>query len=235
MIAGAPSVVVSTGAGMSSENGVRTFRGEDGWWRERNAEDLATILAIRKDPVLVWEWYGERLMAAGDPVPHAGYQALFDLQEKRGALPVITQNVDGLHLKSGMSDVLELHGSLRTASCIDACGAPPVRMHRGLLVNLPPRCRCGAVLRPDVVLFGEPLPKEVLGRAFSLAGKCEVMLVIGTSMAVYPASALPVIAIESGAWVIEVNPEETPLAILPRVITLRGGAGEVLSQILRGA
>jgi NAD-dependent deacetylase len=235
IIADARSLVVFTGAGMSSESGVRTFRGADGWWRERKAEDLATVRAVREDPVLVWEWYGERLMSAGELVPHAGYLALFDLQEKRGVFPVITQNVDGLHGKAGLRDVLELHGSLRTASCIDGCGACPVVMHPGSLGKLPPRCRCGAVLRPDVVLFGESLPPDALARAFRLAGRCDVMLVIGTSLAVYPAGALPVIAIEAGARVIEINPEETPLAMLPRVTTIRGGAGEVLPLILRGA
>jgi NAD-dependent deacetylase len=235
ILADARSMVVFTGAGMSSESGVRTFRGADGWWREKKAEDLATVEAIREDPVLVWEWYGERLLAAGELVPHAGYLALFDLQEKLGGVPVITQNVDGLHGKAGMRDVLELHGNLRTASCIDGCSAPPVVMHPGLLGKLPPRCRCGAVLRPDVVLFGESLPPEVLARAFRLAGRCDVMLVIGTSLAVYPAGALPVIAIEAGARVIEINPEDTPLAMLPRVTTIRGGAGEVLPLILRGA
>jgi len=235
LLADARSVVVSTGAGMSSESGARTFRGADGWWRERKAEDLATIRALREDPGLVWEWYAERLLSAADLVPHAGYRALFDLQETRGGLPVITQNVDGLHGKAGMRDVLELHGSLRTASCIDGCGAPPFETGPELLSVLPPRCRCGAVLRPDVVLFGEPLPQDVLGRAFRLAARCDVMLVIGTSLAVYPASALPVVAIEAGARVIEINPGETPLGMLPRVTTLRGGAGEVLPLLLRGA
>ena len=231
-LAGARRILISTGAGMSSESGVRTFRGEDGLWREWRAEDLATPEALRRDPGFVWEWYRQRLIVTDDLEPHAGYHALVRLQDRLGGLTVVTQNVDGLHQRAGLTDVIELHGSLRTASCIDSCGAPPVPLSPRLIEQVPPLCTCGAVLRPDVVLYGEPLPEESLKRAFGLASDCDGMLVVGTSMVVYPASALPILALDSGARVVEVNPEETPLAMLPGVVCVRSGAGTALPEII---
>ena len=233
MIKAAGSMVVSTGAGMSRESGVRTFRGEEGLWKEYRAEDLASIEGIRKDPALVWEWYRERLKACQELVPHAGYYALVSMQNGKGKLPLITQNVDGLHQKAGIEDVIELHGNLRTASCIDSCGVPSVRMTGDLFEKLPPRCSCGSILRPDVVLFGEQLPEQALSRAFRLADSCDLMMVIGTSMVVYPASSLPLIALRKGAKVIEINPEETPLSSLDGVLSLRCNAGSVLPEIVK--
>jgi len=233
MIAAAGQIVVSTGAGMSSESGVRTFRGADGFWKEHRAEDLASREGIRKDPVLVWEWYRERLKACEELKPHKGYDSLVRIQNEMGILPVITQNVDGLHQKAGIRDVVELHGSLSTASCFEACGASSVRMSKKLFEDLPPRCSCGSILRPDVVLFGEQLPEKALRRAFRLADDCDLMLVIGTSMIVYPASALPLITLRKGAVVIEINPEETPLSSVAGTLSLRGTAGDILPEIVK--
>lgn len=226
-------VAASTGAGMSRESGVRTFRGEEGYWREHRAEDLASIDGIRRDPELVWEWYRERLRATDRLEPHPGYGALAAIQDTIGRLPLMTQNVDGLHQKAGIRDVIELHGSLRTASCLDECGRSPVPMTGELLREIPPRCACGSVLRPDVVLFGENLPEQALKRAFRLAESCDLMLVIGTSMVVYPAASLPLIALRSGARVIEINIEETPLSSLEGTLSLRGTAGHVLPEIAK--
>ncbi len=233
MVEAARSMVVSTGAGMSSESGVRTFRGEDGFWREHRAEDLASIEGIRKNPELVWEWYRERLKACEELEPHAGYYALVTIQSEKGILPLITQNVDGLHQKAGIEDVIELHGNLGSASCIDRCGAPSVEMTEELFEELPPRCSCGSILRPDVVLFGEQLPEEALRRAFHLADSCDLMMVIGTSMVVYPASSLPLIALQRGVKVIEINPEVTPLSSLDGTISLHGTAGSILPEIVK--
>lgn len=233
MIEAAGLMVVSTGAGMSRESGVRTFRGEDGFWKEYRAEDLASLEGIRRNPALVWEWYGERLKACQELEPHAGYYALARLQHGKGIFPLITQNVDGLHQKAGIEDVIELHGNLRTASCIDSCGAPGVQMTADLFEKLPPRCSCGSILRPAIVLFGEQLPEQVLKRAFRLADSCDLMLVIGTSMVVYPASSLPLIALRRGVKVIEINPEETPLSSLDGTLSLRGAAGRVLPKIVK--
>jgi NAD-dependent deacetylase len=233
MIIDAGLTVVSTGAGMSSESGVRTFRGEDGFWKEHRAEDLASLEGIRKNPELVWEWYGKRLKACEELEPHAGYHALARIQDEKGILPVVTQNIDGLLQKAGIRDVIELHGSLRTASCMNECGAPSVSMTEELFKDLPPRCSCGSILRPDVVLFGEQLPQQALKRAFRLAESCDLMLVIGTSMAVYPASSLPLISLRKGAQVIEINPEETPLSSLGGTLSLRGTAGTILPEIVK--
>lgn len=224
--------VVSTGAGMSRESGVRTFRGEEGYWRQYRAEDLASIQGISNDPGLVWEWYRERLRATEELEPHAGYHALADIQEALGRLPLITQNVDGLHQKAGIRDVIELHGNLRTASCLEACGAQPVPMNSELFREMPPRCgECGGILRPDVVLFGENLPEQSLKRAFRLADSCDLMVVVGTSMVVYPAAALPMIALRGGADIVEINTEETSLSRLDGTLSLRGKAGKVLPEI----
>ncbi|MCK4806057.1 MAG: NAD-dependent deacylase [Candidatus Aegiribacteria sp.] len=233
MIKAAGLTVVSTGAGMSKESGVRTFRGEDGFWREHRAEDLASLEGIRRNPKLVWEWYGERLKACQIIEPHAGYYALVRIQNEKGILPLVTQNVDGLHQKAGIRDVIELHGSLRTASCLDCCGAPGVPMTEDLFEELPPRCSCGSILRPDVVLFGEQLPEQALKKAFRLADSCDLMMVIGTSMVVYPASSLPLIALRRGAKVIEINPEETTLSSLDGTLSLHGTAGSILIEIVK--
>ncbi len=224
--------VVSTGAGMSRESGVRTFRGEEGYWRQYRAEDLASIQGIRNDPRLVWEWYRDRLRATEELEPHSGYQALVDIQEALGRLPLITQNVDGLHQKAGIRDVIELHGNLRTASCLEGCGAASVPMNSELFREIPPRCgECGGILRPDVVLFGENLPEQPLKRAFRLADSCDLMVVVGTSMVVYPAAALPMIALRGGADIIEINTEETSLSPLEGTLSLRGEAGKLLPEI----
>jgi len=223
--------VVFTGSGMSSESGIRTFRGEDGHWREHRAEDLATPSALRRNPRLVWEWYRDRLIAGEDVEPHAGYGALTDLQTLKGRLPVITQNVDGLHQMAGHKDVIELHGSLLTASCIDKCGYR-IRLSPGFLDVLPPPCECGSYLRPDVVLFGEPLPSEPFSRACDLAAECDLMLVVGTSMVVYPAAGIPYTALAAGARVIEVNPEDTEFTGTQGVLSLKGIAGAVLPELI---
>ena len=233
MIEAAGLMVVSTGAGMSKESGVRTFRGEDGFWREHRAEDLASLEGIRKNPELVWEWYRERLKACQELEPHAGYYALVKIQNEKEIFPLITQNVDGLHQKAGIRDVIELHGNLRTASCIDDCGAPSTRLSEELFKKLPPRCSCGSILRPDVVFFGEQLPEQALRKAFHLADSCDLMVVIGTSMVVYPASSLPVIALRRGVNVIEINPEETPLSFLDGTLSLHGTAGSILPEIVK--
>lgn len=234
MLASSKAPVISTGAGMSSESGVRTFRGEDGYWREHRAEDLASPEGLRKDPELVWEWYGERLKAYEDIQPHAGYHALVQLQEQLGKLPVVTQNVDGLLQKAGLTDVTELHGNLKTASCMNKCGAPAIPITEELFENLPPHCSCGSILRPDVVLFGELLPEQALRRAFSLAEACDLILVVGTSMLVYPASSLPLIVLRRGMPVIEINPEETPLTSLAGVTSIHGAAGKILPLLVEG-
>ncbi len=231
LIAESSRPVVFTGSGMSKESGIRTFRGDDGYWKQYRAEDLATPGALRRDPALVWEWYRDRLVAGEEVEPHSGYDALTHLQNVKGSMPVITQNVDGLHQKAGHHDVIELHGTLRTASCMDGCGKR-VELSPEILKELPPACVCGSWLRPDVVLFGEPLPYEPYTRALTLAEACDIMLVIGTSMVVYPAAGIPYAAISTGARIIEINPKRTDFTGTPGVITLESAAGAVLPGLI---
>jgi NAD-dependent deacetylase len=234
ILAGCRRPVAFTGAGMSRESGIRTFRGKDGYWRQYRAEDLASLQAVRTDPDTVWEWYAERLLHNAEVKPHPGYFALVDIESSVGSLPVITQNVDGLHSRAGSEEVVELHGSLRTASCLEEPGRSfPITPE--MLEDLPPRCPCGAVLRPDVVLFGEPLPAQAVDRAVDLARSCDLMLVVGTSMVVYPAAALPYRSLRDGASVVEINTAPTPLTDEPGVLSLRGPAGEVLPELYRVA
>lgn len=232
LLSNAVSPVVCTGAGMSADSGVRTFRGEDGYWKEHRAEDLATPHALQANPKIVWEWYKERLLHYDTIEPHAGFYALKRLQKMLGNLPVITQNVDSLHQKAGLSDVIELHGSLRTVSCLNKCGAPAQPLTEELVNEIPPYCTCGAVLRPDVILFTEAMPRNEIDKAFTLAEKCDCMLVVGTSMLVTPAANIPIFALRSGAGVIEINPEKTQLSDYPGVIFLEGKAVEVLPALI---
>jgi NAD-dependent deacetylase len=225
--------LVFTGAGMSSESGMTTFRGRDGLWNNRSATELSSVDGFMANPGMVWEWYGQRFHAREGVVPHRGYHALVELQERKGRLPVVTQNVDGLHQTAGLTEVYELHGSMRTVSCLSGCGYA-TDFHEELLRKPPPLCPvCGSVLRPDVVLFGEQLPETVVKEAFRLAGDwADVVLVVGTSMLVWPAAGIPWEALQAGVEVVELNPEPTSLSKSPGVIWIPGRAAEVLPGLL---
>ncbi len=227
----ASRVVVLTGAGVSAESGVPTFRGPEGLWQAFRPEDLATAEAFERDPKLVWQWYAWRRETIAPLAPNAGHRALAALEARVPGFLLATQNVDGLHARAGSRNVVELHGSLWRVRCTSCRVARDDR--RVPLPDLPPRCACGALLRPDVVWFGEPLPDGALAAAFGGAKEAELVLVVGTSALVYPAAALPQIARSAGAYVVEVNPEATPLTPLVDV-SLRGRAAEVL-PVLVGA
>jgi len=226
------NIVVFTGAGMSSESGMRTFRGDEGLWREYSPEQLSSLAGIRENPKLVWEWYKMRFVAGDGIKPHIGYEALSLLQRKKKTLPVITQNVDGLHKMAGQTDVIEIHGSMRSASCINECGYS-TELSSDMFQVLPPLCKkCQATLRPDIILFGEQLPEVAISRVFDLAESCDLMIVIGTSVRVWPAAGIPFAALESGADVIEINPVETALTLEKRTINFKEKAGEVLPSLV---
>ncbi len=220
--------VIFTGAGMSRESGMRTFRGEDGLWKKYSPEKLSSISGLKADPEAVWNWYRMRLMTAKGVVPHAGYRALTHLQSVKGHLPVITQNVDGLHRLAGQTDVLEIHGSMRTASCMDKCGFSTELTSEIQKNSLPVCPDCGAILRPDIVLFGEALPAEIISRSYELAENCDLLIVIGTSVQVWPAAGIPFAALENRATIIEINPVQTELPHSDNVISIRRKAGEIL-------
>jgi NAD-dependent deacetylase len=226
ILAGAHRVAVLTGAGISAESGVPTFRGAEGLWRTYRAESLATPEAFGRDPALVWEWYDWRRGLIAPVEPNPGHTVLAGWQDLFESLDIITQNVDGLHGRAGSRSVVELHGSIWKVRCtregtVEERRATP-------LPRIPPVCpSCGGLLRPHVVWFGEALDPAVLDRAISLTAACRAMLVIGTSAVVQPAASLPLTAARAGAKVIEINVEPTPLTSLADVF-LPGKAGEIL-------
>jgi NAD-dependent deacetylase len=206
-------VVVLTGAGISAESGVPTFRGTDGLWRNFRPEDLATPEAFARDPKLVWEWYAWRREVVAGCDPNAAHRVLVDMEEQLGRenFTLVTQNVDGLHDAAGSRNVLRLHGSLWSTRCTREGTRYPDR--RVPLEEIPPRCPdCGALLRPDVVWFGEALDGDVLEVAIHASQRAKTMIVIGTSAIVQPAASLPLLAKRNGARLIEINPDETPLS-----------------------
>jgi NAD-dependent deacetylase len=225
----ARSVAVLTGAGISAESGVPTFRGPGGLWRQYRPEELATPEAFRRDPRLVWEWYDWRRQRIGQARPNAGHEALVRLERSKPLFWLITQNVDGLHERAGSRRVIKLHGDIWLVRCV-ACGREQ-RDERVPLPELPPRCACGGLLRPGVVWFGEALPPGAWEAAEQAVREAEVLLVVGTSAVVYPAAGLIPLAQACGARVIEVNPEETPMSARLDC-SLRGPAGVILPALI---
>jgi len=201
-------IVVVTGAGISQESGIPTFRGKDGLWRNYDAMKLATIDAFYDNPKLVWEWYNERRKNIFQAQPNQGHKAIAEL-EKYAQVTVLTQNIDGLHQKAGSSKVLELHGSIITIKC-SVCDYKEEILTE--ISNLPPLCKCGNILRPDVVWFGEILPQNVWKNAIVFASQCDLMIVVGTSLVVSPANTLPIYAKQNNSFLIEINPENTDMS-----------------------
>jgi len=229
VLSGATRLAVLTGAGISAESGVPTFRGEGGFWKGRSAMDLATPQAFKRDPEDVWEFYRFRITGLADVQPNAGHRALADLERRCERFWLITQNVDGLHRAAGSRNVIELHGSLKRVRC-RACS------YHCPSVDLPgqpvPVCpRCGDILRPDVVWFGESLPGPALAETEKAIGECQVMLVVGTSGVVEPAASFARWARSRGARVLEVNLESTPISEVAHV-SLFGPAGVVLPRLV---
>jgi len=225
----ARSVAVLTGAGVSAESGVPTFRGNGGLWKQYRAEDLATPGAFARDPKLVWEWYDWRRGLIAQAQPNAGHRALVDLENRVSSFTLITQNVDGLHELAGSRNVLEIHGSIWNVRCT-SCERERID-RRTQLPEIPPKCECGALLRPGVVWFGEGLPARVWQDAETAARTAEVFLLIGTSAVVYPAAGLAQIAKASGARVVEINIAETVLSDSIDEF-LQGPSGELLPQLI---
>lgn len=225
----ATRVAVLTGAGVSADSGVPTFRGPGGLWHNFRPEDLATPEAFERDPQLVWEWYDWRRQKIASAEPNAGHIALVELEEIVPDLTLITQNVDGLHEAAGSKHVIELHGCIWRVRC-PAEGT--VAENRQVpLSEIPPHCRCGSLVRPDIVWFGESVPGDAIAAACCAAEAAEVMLVVGTSALVYPAAALPLLTSQRDGAIIEVNPEPTMLSELTH-LGLRGKGAEVLPQLV---
>lgn len=240
-IGAARTVVVFSGAGVSAESGVPTFRGEQGLWRSYRAEDLATPAAFRRDPRLVWEWYAWRRGLVAACAPNAAHQAIAEAQLMRSGVHVVTQNVDGLHERAlrarggvpGLErSILALHGSIAHSRC-STCSYRELDEHPvdASALDRLPRCpRCGALLRPDVVWFGERLDARTLDHSFDLAAGADVCLVVGTSGLVEPAASVPRITAGAGGRVLVLGPEETALdGLADRV--LRGRATELVPAL----
>jgi NAD-dependent deacetylase len=218
-----------TGAGISAESGIPTFRGSGGLWQGHRAEDLATPHAFASDPQLVWEFYNDRRRNLLDCHPNPGHYALAELERRTPQWTLVTQNVDGLHARAGSSNILELHGNIWTVHCTE-CAQQFDRTDEMLPDD--PRCPlCPGRLRPGVVWFGESLPEATLASAIEAAQSCDVLVVAGTSGVVQPAAGLADVACQHGATVIEINPEDTPLTALA-THCVRGPAGRVLPAIL---
>ena len=232
LITAGRDVAVLTGAGMSAESGVPTFRGQGGFWENESFEELATPRGFARDPDKIWRWYDARRQGVAGCAPNAGHRALAGYEARHPGLRVITQNIDGLHQAAGSREVVELHGALFRVRCTRE---GTVREDRRVpLPEIPPRCSCGALLRPDIVWFGEPLPVQAVEAAYGAARRALLFLVIGTSAVVYPAAGLPAVASEAGARVVEINPE--PTAISDQVDeVLRGPAAVILPELLGAA
>jgi NAD-dependent deacetylase len=230
-IASAEGVLVLTGAGISAESGVPTFRGPEGLWRRFRPEELATAEAFERDPKLVWEWYAWRRERIAPLRPNAAHDALAVLEARTAGFLLATQNVDGLHGIAGSRQLAEIHGSLWRVRCV-ACGERR-EDRRVPIPELPPRCACGGLLRPDVVWFGEALPAGEIERAMLAGRAADVVLVIGTSSLVYPAAAIAPIARSAGAFLVEVNPEETPLTPLAHA-SFRAKAAQIVPRLVEG-
>ena len=232
---GARRVVVLTGAGISAESGMPTFRGGGGseiWtWRGRPVTELSSAELIATDPKLVWEWFDYRRGILRDLVPNAGHYSLAEWERRFESFTLVTQNIDDLHRAAGSLNVLELHGNIWRARCLRCASTFEAR--ETPLEQNPPLCfACGSAARPDVVLFGEMVPEATFERAEGAAQSADLFFVIGTSAVVYPAAALPIVAKQAGARVIEINPEMTDISIFSDA-TLLGKAGDMLPQFIK--
>lgn len=232
LIRQAHSAACLTGAGVSAESGIATFRdAQSGLWSKFDPQQLASQKGFAADPALVWGWYMDRLHAVEAALPNPGHRALAQLEALVPAFTLITQNIDDLHERAGSRQVLHIHGRINHFRC-NYC-----RYDHALQVgerhnSLPPQCTvCGDRVRPDVVWFGESMPRRIWDQAWQAAERCDLMLVVGTSGVVYPAAQLPFLAKERGATVIDVNPECNPISEMADLF-LQGAGGEVLPRLI---
>lgn len=227
IIKNSKKIVFVTGAGISQESGIPTFRGKDGLWRNYDAMKLATIDAFYDNPKLVWEWYNERRSNIFSAEPNAGHKAIAEL-EKFTEVIVLTQNIDGLHQRAGSSNVLELHGSIVRIKCTVCDYNAEISDN---ILDVPPKCKCGCILRPDVVWFGETLPQDVWQQAISHSNDCDVMIIVGTSLVVSPANTLPIYAKQNNATLIEINPDETVMSS-DMDISIKDTSAKILPELI---
>jgi NAD-dependent deacetylase len=225
------SIVFFTGAGISAESGIPTFRGKEGIWNKLKPEELASFDAFLKNPELVWEWYNHRKKIIHESKPNAGHIAIAEMQSALRGFPevaVITQNIDNFHRRAGSKTVYELHGNIERNYCIK-CQTfynEELDFSKGV-----PKCKCGGLIRPDVVWFGEYLPEDQFDASEKAARNCDVFFIVGTSAVVYPAAGLVFTAKQNGAYLVEINIEETEISKYVNW-SFYNEAGMVLPQII---
>ncbi len=227
----AQRVTAFTGAGISAESGVPTFRGTDGIWSKFRPEELANMNAFMRNPELVWEWYAHRKRVIAEVQPNAGHHALVRLEQLVPQFALITQNIDNLHRRAGSVTVYELHGNIERNYCM-ACGRTMSNEEVLATPGVPHCSSCGGMVRPDVVWFGEMLPEDEWEKSVRAAESSDFFLSIGTSAVVYPAASLPLLARDQGACLVEVNPERTPMTDNVDEF-LQGQAGTILPALVR--
>ena len=230
-LVGAGNVVAMTGAGISVESGIPPFRGKGGLWEKIDPMEFAHIDAFLRDPARVWQVLIKEMKDVVDQAkPNEAHLGLARLEALGLLRTVITQNVDGLHQMAGSKDVIEFHGNFAWQRCMDCHDR--TETSNISLDQMPPRCRCGGIYRPECIFFGEMIPPQHLSRSQSLAAQCDVMLVVGTSGTVEPAAYMPVISKQTGATVIEINAEKTPLTGNVSDYLIKGRAGEIIRMIV---
>lgn len=232
LISASNEIVVLTGAGISAESGIPTYRGEEGLWRNYDPHELATPEAFFKNPKLVWEWYDSRRAIMKNAKPNPGHFAITALEKEKRDFTLITQNVDGLHFAAGTRNVIEIHGSLWEIKCTETECEKLEKNYQVPIPELPPKCdTCGAVMRPNTVLFGEIIPMEKIDRCLFAIEQCDLLLIVGTSGVVEPAASMGLIAKKSEKPVVEINIDVTPGTGLYDA-SVMGKSGEVLPLLV---
>lgn len=224
------SLVFFTGAGISAESGIPTFRGKDGIWNKLRPEELASFNAFMKNPEMVWEWYQYRRKIISETQPNPGHYTIAEFSKHFDNVSVVTQNVDNLHRRAGSENVYELHGNIEVNYCVD-CSEPfedQIDYSNNELI----RCRnCNGFIRPGVVWFGEMLPQEVFAKSERIASNCDICFIVGTSAVVYPAASIPISAKQNGAYLVEINTDATEISHFVDY-SVMGKSGEVLPAML---
>lgn len=228
-ISSARSVVFFTGAGVSAESGIPTFRGEDGIWNKLKPEELANLDAFLKNPRMVWEWYKHRKQIVHGSQPNSAHKIISDFQNIFPDVKVITQNIDNLHKRAGSKNVFELHGNIERNYCVEC---KTFYNDEVIFNDDVPKCRCGGLIRPDVVWFGEYLPQDEFNEAETAAKNSDIFFIVGTSAIVYPAASIIFTAKKNGAFIIEVNLERTE-ASSAADRSFFGQAGKILPSIYK--
>lgn len=225
------SLFVLTGAGVSAESGIPTFRGVDGLWKNYSATELATPQAFVKNPGLVWEWYHWRQSIISKAKPNPAHYALVKLEKMIARFLLLTQNIDNLHRRAGSENILELHGNIFRTRCLQCNNITAYEHPEEISKNFLPKCACDGLLRPDVVWFGESIPQKIWQDSMDFLSQADTVLICGTSGVVWPAAAIPEIAQQNNIKTIEINLEHTPVSSVVD-ISILGKAGEIMQSII---